>query len=94
MTNKTPFQLIEDLGAAYKVYRKATGITQKTIREQTGIAISTQSLFENGKGQGLSMENFVKLLSAVGLDDSLGELIPDVPTVDLAKAWKHNNSQK
>lgn len=84
-------EIVSILGEKYKDYRKALGISQRDIHLKTGIAISTISLFENGKGQGMSLENLVSLLKAVELEDGLTEIIPVVPSADLEKEWNKRN---
>ncbi len=84
-------EIVSILGEKYKDYRKALGLSQRDIHLKTGIAISTISLFENGKGQGMSLENLVSLLKAVELEDGLTEIIPVVPSADLEKEWNKRN---
>lgn len=87
-------EIISILGEKYKDYRKALGISQRDIHLKTGIAISTISLFENGKGQGMSLENLISLLKTVELDDGLLDVIPVIPSLDLEKEWNKINRRK
>lgn len=87
-------EIISILGEKYKDYRKALGISQRDIHLKTGIAISTISLFENGKGQGMSLENLISLLKTVELDDGLLDVIPVIPSLDLEKEWNKRNGRK
>lgn len=84
-------EIISILGERFRNYRKALGVSQGYIHLKTGIAVSTISLFENGKGQGMSLENLVSLLKAVELEDGLTEIIPVVPSADLEKEWNKRN---
>ena len=86
-------ELLFAFGEKYKNYRKALGISQKDEHLKTGIAVSTLSLFENGKGQGLSLSNLVSLLKMVGLGDSLLSIIPEIPSLDLEKEWRRSKKK-
>ena len=88
---ETVFDMIAALGARFKRYRKALGISQQDIHRKTGVALSTISLFENGKGQGLSLSHFHLLLNALDLKVEPNELIPEALRSDLAGLWKKQN---
>lgn len=88
---ETAFDIIVTLGSRFKNYRKALGISQQYIHRKTGVALSTISLFENGKGQGLSLSHFYLLLEALGLEIEPTTLIPDAFRSDLAGLWKKQN---
>lgn len=92
-TKETVFDIIVELGMRFKKYRKALGLSQQDIHRKTGVALSTISLFENGKGQGLSLSHFYLLLESIdlGLEPSL--IIPDAFRSDLAKQWENQNKR-
>ena len=92
-TRRTAFERIISLGRRYGAYRKAVGISQQDVHRKTGVAMSTISLFENGKGQGLSLEHFYLLMEAVGLSVDEGFIIPEVQKTDLASLWKQQNNK-
>ena len=79
------------LGQRFREYRKALGISQQDVHRKTGVALSTISLFENGKGQGLSLSYFFLLMDALELELAPNELIPDAFRSDLAKQWEKQN---
>ena len=87
----TSFDKIVSLGKLFKTYRKAIGLSQKDVHIKTGIATSTVSLFENGKGQGLSLNHFFQMLDCLGLDVDNEVLIPLVSRTNLAKMWEQQN---
>ena len=87
------YEIIEELGKAYKKYRRSIGLSQKDIHDKTGVAMSTISSFENGKGQGLSLAHFASMLSALGLEDGLQGIVPEVLTIDLQKLWEKENGK-
>ena len=90
----TTFDKIVSLGNLYKAYRKAIGLSQEDIHRKTGVAMSTVSLFENGKGQGLSLNHFFLMLDALGLDIDNEVLIPVVSRTNLAKMWEQQNKTR
>lgn len=87
------YEVIEELGRAYRKYRRSIGLSQKDIHDKTGVAMSTISSFENGRGQGLSLAHFSSMLSAVGLEDGLQCIVPEVPAIDLKKLWENENTK-
>lgn len=90
---ETVFDKIVELGLRFKEYRKALGISQRDLHIKTGVALSTISLFENGKGHGLSLSHLFLLLDALDLGIDLNEIIPDVFRSDLAKQWEKQNKR-
>ena len=89
----TPYESIVLLGEAFAKYRKSLKISQQRLHKMTGISIFTISLFENGKGQGLSLSHFLLLMDAVGLEVSLIDLIPVVSEIDPEKIWRAQNKK-
>ena len=90
---ETAFNIIVALGRRFKEYRKALGLSQQAIHRKTGIALSTISLFENGKGQGLSLSHFCLLMKTLDLKVEPDTLIPEVFRTDLAKLWEKQNKR-
>ena len=87
------YEVIEELGRAYRKYRRSIGLSQKDIHDKTGVALSTISSFENGRGQGLSLAHFVSMLDALSLREGIQDLVPEVSTVDLRKLWEEENGK-
>ena len=87
------FDKIVVLGQRFKEYRKALGVSQRDLHKKTGVALSTISLFENGKGHGLSLSHFYLLLEALDLGIDSNVIIPDVFRGDLAKQWEKQNKR-
>lgn len=87
------YEVIEELGRAYRKYRHSIGLSQKDIHDKTGVALSTISSFENGRGQGLSLLHFVSMLDALDLREGFQCLVPEVSTVDLRKLWEEENGK-
>lgn len=90
---ETVFDMIVALGLRFKEYRKALGISQQDIHRKTGVALSTISLFENGKGQGLSLSHFYLMLEALDLVPDQNALIPNAFRSDLAGQWEKQNKR-
>lgn len=90
---ETIFDIIVSIGQRFKVYRKALGLSQQDIHRKTGVALSTISLFENGKGQGLSLSHFFLLMKALDLEMGPEALIPDAFKSDLAGQWEKQNKR-
>jgi len=90
---QTVFERIIQLGHLYKDYRKAIGLSQQDVHRKTGVALSTISLFENGKGHGLSLEHFYLLIDAVGLPLDETVLIPQARKSNLASLWEKQNKK-
>lgn len=88
---ETAFDIVVALGSRFTAYRKALGLSQKDIHRKTGVALSTISLFENGKGQGLSLSHFFLLLKALDIDPEKDALIPQAHRSDLAGLWEKQN---
>ncbi|MBO5581341.1 MAG: helix-turn-helix transcriptional regulator [Bacteroidales bacterium] len=90
---ETVFDKIVKLGLRFKEYRKALGVSQRELHRKTGVALSTISLFENGKGHGLSLSHFYLLLDALDLEMDSNVIIPEVFRGDLAKQWEKQNKR-
>ncbi len=90
---ETIFDKIVVLGLRFKEYRKALGVSQRELHRKTGVALSTISLFENGKGHGLSLSHFYLLLDALDLRIDSNAIIPEVFRSDLAKQWEKQNKR-
>ena len=90
---ETVFDMIVTLGMRFKEYRKALGLSQQDIHRKTGVALSTISLFENGKGQGLSLSHFYLMLEALDLVPDQNALIPNAFRSDLAGEWEKQNKR-
>lgn len=63
------------IGKRVKEYRAYSGISQKDLEEKTGISIRTISRLEAGNS--IQLDSFVKILTALNLDENIQILIPD-----------------
>ncbi len=68
--------VIVSMGEALKEYRISRELTQKDLAERSGVSLRSISRFE--QGEDIRFELLIKLLRALGLQDNLALLIPDV----------------
>ncbi|MBO4691375.1 MAG: helix-turn-helix transcriptional regulator [Bacteroidales bacterium] len=94
MEEEKIFDKIITLGLRFRQYRKAIGLSQLDIHKKTGVALSTISLFENGKGHGLSLSHFYLLLESLELHLEPGKLIPEAHKSNLAVLWEKQNRKR
>ena len=70
--NKT---ILEELGHRIKDVRIGRSITQQDLAQNAGVSFSTVVRVENGEG--VNMENYMKVLRILGLLPNLDLLIPE-----------------
>jgi transcriptional regulator with XRE-family HTH domain len=58
--------------------RLSRNMTQKQLAEEAGVSVRTVGRLESG--QGVSLDTFIRVLTALRIQQSLGSLLPD-PTV-------------
>lgn len=75
---RSPQELLAELGERLQRRRLSEGFTQATLADKAGV--SRRSLIALEAGQGSQLETFVRVLKALGLEDSLAALAP-VPRV-------------
>lgn len=63
------------LGARLKQHRINLGLSQKDLEEKAGVSLRSISRFEQGAS--IQLDNFIKLLTALNLDDRLKLLADD-----------------
>jgi len=57
-------------------YRIDFPLTQKQLSDRSGVSLRSIQRFENGED--IQLGNLIKLLSALGLDNNVEMLVPDV----------------
>lgn len=101
MTNYSNKEYLQMIGKRIKLYRVYSGISQKELEEKTGISMRTFSRLEAGNS--IQLDNLIKILSALKLDNNIELLIPDQskrPSMFLTKnnikqrVYKKNNKIK
>ena len=67
-----------------KEYRLAARMSQKELAEQSGVSQTTISHFEQGVSRNLTLANFISLLRALGQEERLAEILPELPMPPMA----------
>lgn len=81
--------ILTELGEALKLYRVSLNLSQADIEEKSGV--SKRSISRLEQGDGIQLDNFVKILSALNLENNLSVLVPDLknrPSYHLEKERK------
>ena len=72
------------LAARVKEYRLAARLSQKELAELSGVGQTTISHFEQGVSRNLTLANFISLLRALGQEQRLADILPELPIPPMA----------
>ncbi len=72
------------LAKRLKDYRLAARMSQKELAERSGVSQTTISHFEQGMNRNLTLNNFISLLRVLGLEQRIGEVMPELPMPPMA----------
>ena len=72
------------LAARVKEYRLAARLSQKELAELSGVSQTTISQFEQGVSRKLTLANFISLLRALGQEQRLADILPELPIPPMA----------
>ena len=72
---KNSREYINEIGIRIKQYRINMEMTQQELADKAGI--SSRSVLRLEQGETVQLENFIRVLSALGIEDNLELLIPD-----------------
>lgn len=72
------------LALRIKEYRLAARLSQKELAEQSGVSQTTISHFEQGVSRNLTLANFISLLRALGQEQRLANILPELPMSPMA----------
>ncbi|WP_456087765.1 helix-turn-helix domain-containing protein [Parabacteroides sp.] len=72
------------LAKRLKDYRLAARMSQKELAEKSGVSQTTISHFEQGVNRNLTLGNFISLLRVLGLEQRIGEVMPELPMPPMA----------
>ena len=72
------------LAARVKEYRLAARLRQKELAELSGVSQTTISHFEQGVSRNLTLANFISLLRALGQEQRLADILPELPIPPMA----------
>lgn len=76
--------LIILLSQRLKEYRLAARISQREMAERSGVSLTTISHLEQGVNQNITLNNFISLLRAIGMEQRLTDLLPELPMPPMA----------
>lgn len=74
--NQSEKSILKEIGQRIKQHRISLNITQADLADKSGISSSTEVRIENGEDSKFS--NYIKILSALNMQDNLDVLIPEV----------------
>ena len=72
------------LAARVKEYRLAARLSQKELAELSGVSQTPISHFEQGVSRNLTLANFISLLRALGQEQRLADILPELPIPPMA----------
>ena len=72
------------LSQRLKEYRLAARISQKEMAEKSGVSLTTISHLEQGVNQNITLNYFISLLRAIGMEHRLNDLLPELPMPPMA----------
>ena len=72
------------LAARVKEYRLAARLSQKELAELSGVSQTAISHFEQGVSRNLTLANFISLLRALGHEQRLADILPELPIPPMA----------
>lgn len=76
MSYKNHKEYLIELGEKIKLYRISKGFTQQDIEDKSGV--SKRSISRLELGESIQMDNFIKVLTALGLGENIDILVPDM----------------
>lgn len=83
--------VLSEMGEKIRRYRVSLNLTQADIEEKSGVSKRSVSRLE--QGDGIQLDNFIKILSALNLENNLSVLVPDLakrPSYYIKKEEKKN----
>mgnify|MGYP001774707417 FL=1 len=80
----TTSDMLALLALRVKEYRLAARMSQKELAEQSGVSQTTISHFEQGVSRNLTLANFISLLRALGQEQRLAAVLPELPMPPMA----------
>ena len=75
MKNISHIEYQKRIGSRIKQYRINAGISQKDLETESGVSVRSISRLE--QGESVQLENLIKVLSALDLEQNIDLLIPD-----------------
>jgi transcriptional regulator with XRE-family HTH domain len=84
--------LLDRISKRLVKHRLNRNLTQEELAEAAGISRRTLARLENGEPT--QLENFLRTLIALGLDEGLDKLVPDVPDSPIQQLDRAGRSRK
>ncbi|WP_373156854.1 helix-turn-helix domain-containing protein [Bacteroides cellulosilyticus] len=81
---RTNQDILKLLAQRVKEYRLAARLSQKELAEKSGVSKATISHFEQSVNQNMTLNNFISLLRALGMENRIEELLPELPMPPMA----------
>ena len=72
------------LAKRIKEYRLAARMSQKEMAKKSGVGLATISHLEQGVNQNITLNNFISLLRVIGMEQRIGDLLPELPIPPMA----------
>ena len=72
--------------------RLARNVTQQQLADQAGVSLRTIGRME--KGQGVSLDTFIRVLIALGIQHSLAGLLPDPAVRPMERIGRRHGERK
>ena len=86
---------INELSKRIKQHRIEIDMTQKELANKSGVSLRCIQMFESGKD--IQLSNFIKILSALELNEKLDLIVPDIskrPSVILSDVAERKRASK
>lgn len=72
-------EILEYLAERVKEYRLSARLSQRELARKSGVSYTTICHFEQGRNPNLSLNNFVALLRAMGMESRMMDILPPLP---------------
>ena len=80
----TPQQMLMVVAQRVKEYRLAMRLSQRELADKSGVSYTTICHFEQGKTLNITLANLLALLRAMGQEQRLLDLLPQLPVPPMA----------
>lgn len=80
----TPQQMLMVVAQRVKEYRLAMRLSQRELAAKSGVSYTTICHFEQGKNLNITLANLLALLRAMGQEQRLLDLLPQLPVPPMA----------
>lgn len=85
-------QIEQALCSRLEKIRLTNNITQSQLAEEAGV--STKTIYRMEKGDGVSLDTFIRILMALGIQHNLEVLLPDPTIRPIERIDQHTENRK